>query len=91
MTVGAFKAPYQQEDNGGQYAESFGIKNVIEHPERYDEEVATYYDFVLLHLDSASTIEPVQLDSSGLSDSFVDGKTLIFFSCLYSHKVVLDW
>lgn len=73
VRVGAFKAPYRQDGNGGQPVEYFLLKSIIVHPD-YNSRTENN-DFALLRLDGISTITPVPLDSSGLSDSYITGKS----------------
>jgi secreted trypsin-like serine protease len=72
VRIGAFQSPYQQGDNGGQDVEFRTVKNIYVHPDYEYHTVDN--DFALLHLSEASTIPVVQIDTEGLSDSFVTGK-----------------
>ena len=72
MRIGAFSDPYQQGNNGGQDVEFFTLQQVVEHPD-YSSNLD--YDFTLLRLDGKSSVTPVPLDSSGLSETYSTGKT----------------
>lgn len=72
VKIGAFKAPYMEENNGGQYMESFNLTKAIIHPE--NDFSTDDNDFALLKIDGASTIDPVGIDSVGISNSYKTGE-----------------
>ena len=80
VRVGAYQKPFGS-GNGGQTSELFEVISVINHP-NYDS-VSVNNDFSLLRLKSASTITPVTLDSSDLSNTYSTGKDSFFFFCGY--------
>ena len=84
LRVGAFSSPYTSGNNGGQPVEFFEIKQFVDHPD-YDDP-SSDNDYSLLRLDGTSTITPVALDSSNLSDSYSNGKVLVqyYYYCLFA-------
>ena len=72
IKIGAFKAPFIEKDNGGQYMESFNLSEVIIHPQYHA--FTNDNDFALLKLDGASTVDPVRIDSERISDSYKTGE-----------------
>ena len=72
VRIGAFSDPYTSSNNGGQYLEAFRVQTVTVHP-GYSSTTENK-DFALLRLDGTSTITPVPLDSSNVSDSYTTGK-----------------
>ena len=64
VRIGAFEAPFQQGNNGGQYVEFRRLKNVINHP-NYNSDTENN-DFSLLQLMAPSTITPVPMDTEGV-------------------------
>ena len=80
VRVGAYQKPFGS-GNGGQTSELFEVISVNIHP-NYDSNW-NRNDFSLLRLKSASTITPVTLDSSDLSNTYSTGKDFFFFFCGY--------
>ena len=78
VRIGAFAKPYKSGDNGGQKVEFFRTTTVVSHPS-YNSGTENN-DFALLKLDGTSTITPVPMDSTGLSDTYSTGKIVIPFS-----------
>ena len=72
VKIDAFSDPYTSSNNGGQYLEAFRLQTVTVHPE-YSSSTENK-DFALLRLDGTSTITPVPLDSSNVSDSYTTGE-----------------
>ncbi len=72
VRIGALSSPFQVGDNGGQNIEFFLVSRVVEHP-NYDPSTLDY-DFTLLCLNGVSRIDPVPLDSDGLSETYATGK-----------------
>ena len=71
-SVGAFDAPYESGDNGGQAVEVFNLDDIFLHP-NYDNATMNN-DFALLKLEGQSSITPVNMDSSSISNSFSTGE-----------------
>lgn len=68
VRVGAFDAPYTSGQNGGQTVEYFTLADVTTHP-NYNSNTMNN-DFALLKLDGQSSITPVNMDGSSISNSF---------------------
>jgi len=68
--IGALCAPYgpDSSDNCQQEVESFGINEIIKHPD-YDSST-TRFDFALVRLDDSSTITPVDMDTGDISPNY---------------------
>jgi secreted trypsin-like serine protease len=71
VRVGAYQKPFES-GNGGQTSELFEVISVNNHPNY--ESASVENDFSLLRLKSASTITPVTLDSSDISNTYSTGK-----------------
>ena len=68
--IGALCAPYGPNSAGncGQDVESFGIRNIIMHPNYNSNTIEN--DFALVRLDSKSTIDPVAIDPGNISPGY---------------------
>lgn len=64
-------------DNGGQYSETISAEYTVEHP---DYNITDFYDnsndFALVKLKGHSTITPVDMDLTGISNSYDSDKEL---------------
>lgn len=78
VRVGAFRPPYQPNNNGGQPVEFIRLDRVITHP-NYNTRTLDN-DYALLRLDTASSITPVPLDTNNLSSSYQSGEKYIYDS-----------
>ncbi len=72
VKIGAFKSPFYEGDNGGQYMELRNVTLVVDHPQ-YNF-LTNDNDLALLRLDGMSKIKPVALDSNAVSESYKTGK-----------------
>eukprot|EP00548_Thalassiothrix_antarctica_P018334 CAMPEP_0194194308 /NCGR_PEP_ID=MMETSP0154-20130528/75515_1 /TAXON_ID=1049557 /ORGANISM="Thalassiothrix antarctica, Strain L6-D1" /LENGTH=456 /DNA_ID=CAMNT_0038918729 /DNA_START=70 /DNA_END=1436 /DNA_ORIENTATION=+ len=68
--IGALCAPYgpNESNNCGQAVQSFGISDIIPHPNYNSNSVQN--DFALVRLDGSSTITPVTMDPGDISPSY---------------------
>jgi len=68
--IGALCAPYgpNKSNNCGQAVQSFGISDIIPHPNYNSNNVQN--DFALVRLDGSSTITPVTMDPGDISPSY---------------------
>ena len=71
VRIGALKSPYKQNNNGGQDVEFFKLQTVITHPQYNSQSVNN--DYALLRLNGKSSITPVDMDDSGVANSFATG------------------
>jgi len=71
--IGALCSPYGPDtsSNCGQVVESFGIKDIIMHPD-YDEDDSLTNDFALVRLNGRSSITPVTMDTGSVSPKYED-------------------
>jgi len=71
--IGALCSPYGPDasSNCGQVVESFGIKDIIMHPD-YDEDDSFTNDFALVRLNGRSSITPVTMDTGSVSPKYED-------------------
>ena len=93
VRVGAFAKPYTVGNNGGQDVELFNLQSIVENPS-YNSNTENN-DFALLRLDGTSSISPVSIDSSNLSDTYSNGKwfilTLFVELMSFSNKLSSTW
>ena len=73
VIVGAFRDFGYDPNNGGQEYEIFRMVDFVIHPDygNVDDN-----DVALIRLDGSSTITPVPLDASGLSETYSTGKKI---------------
>jgi len=74
VMVGAYKYPFFPNNNGGQYAEFWNLDGVYEHPDYENEYYGSDNDFALLQLEDSSSVTPVPIDTSGISEGYSTGK-----------------
>lgn len=77
--IGALSNPTDG-DNGGQYSETFSVEYILQHPD-YDIAAAFFgddksNDFALVKLKGQSTITPVDMDLTGITNSYDSDKKL---------------
>ena len=77
--IGALSNPTDG-DNGGQYSETFSAEYIVQHP---DYDIAAVFDgddksndFALVKLKGHSTITPVDMDLTGITNSYESDKKL---------------
>lgn len=68
--IGALCGSFTNNDNCGQYVESFGVNQIKIHP-GYNF-ITSDKDLALIKLSGSSTVTPVDMDLTGIADSYED-------------------
>lgn len=72
-----------QSDNCGQKQETIKVKNIIPHPLYTALTTAPSYDYLLLHLENPSTIDPVAFDDGSYSSTYTS--TTVLKTCGFGY------